>query len=387
MTIFPQRVLMTADTVGGVWTYAMELIRALGKRGVTVGLATMGAPLSLSQRAEIGSLPNAEVFESSYKLEWMNEPWDDVHAAGDWLLKIEDAFRPDIVHLNNFPHGALSWRTPKIVVGHSCVLSWWRAVKGCDVPREWDMYRRMVTDGLALADLVVAPSHAMLAALTEHYGPFAATAVIANGRRCATAKAGPKLDLILAAGRLWDDAKNILALAQAAPRLPWPVCIAGDNRHPDGRETRQFQVRHLGQLSSDELQVWFERAAIYAAPARYEPFGLSVLEAALAGCALVLADIPSLRGNWNDAAVFVAPDDAHALEAALRKLIANPTLRVELAAKAQRVAGRFTPEKMADGYLRAYQRAAEVFRDRNEGRVSQPGSQPADHSKGASCEL
>ncbi len=30
-------------------------------------------------------------------------------------------------------------------------------------------------------------------------------------------------------------------------------------------------------------------------PARYEPFGLSVLEAALSGCALVLGDIPSLR--------------------------------------------------------------------------------------------
>src|SRR5437868_5547300 len=35
-----RRVLMTADTVGGVWSYALELSRALGKCGVEVGLAT-----------------------------------------------------------------------------------------------------------------------------------------------------------------------------------------------------------------------------------------------------------------------------------------------------------------------------------------------------------
>ena len=52
------------------------------------------------------------------------------------------------------------------------------------------------------------------------------------------------------------------------------------------------------------------RAAIYALPARYEPFGLSILEAALSGCALVIGDIPSLREIWADAALFV-PSDGH----------------------------------------------------------------------------
>ena len=38
-------VLMTADAVGGVWTYAMELCAALGGRGVRVALVVMGPPV------------------------------------------------------------------------------------------------------------------------------------------------------------------------------------------------------------------------------------------------------------------------------------------------------------------------------------------------------
>ena len=50
-------------------------------------------------------------------------------------------------------------------------------------------------------------------------------------------------------------------------------------------------------LSGEDIRPWFARAGIYALPAVYEPFGLSVLEAALSGCALVLGDIPSLARN------------------------------------------------------------------------------------------
>jgi glycogen(starch) synthase len=46
-------VLMTADTVGGVWTYAAELARTLAARGVDVHLATMGAPVRAHQRQQV----------------------------------------------------------------------------------------------------------------------------------------------------------------------------------------------------------------------------------------------------------------------------------------------------------------------------------------------
>jgi glycogen synthase len=351
---FPKRILMTADTVGGVWTYAMELCRALGVYGIEIALATMGAPLSPSQRTEAASLQNIRIFESDYKLEWMADPWDEVDSAGEWIMKLEDEFQPDLVHLNNFSHGALPWRAPKIVVGHSCVLSWWQATKRCEAPREWDMYRTRVMEGLALADFVIAPSRAMLTSLEQHYGPFAGCGVIPNGRGLSRNRSRAKHNFILGAGRLWDEAKNVAALASCAPNLSWPVFVAGEKREPNGKETQHSQIRHLGHLPQSKLQAWFERAAIFAAPARYEPFGLSILEAALAGCALVLGDIPSLRENWNDAALFVAPEDPRALEVALERLINTPELRHELSLKARETASRFTPERMAENYVITY---------------------------------
>jgi glycosyltransferase involved in cell wall biosynthesis len=350
----PRKVLMTADTVGGVWTYALELALGLGERGVEVALATMGAPLEEAQREAAQRIPRVKLFESHCKLEWMDEPWHDVDRAGEWLLGLEERFSPDLIHLNSYAHAALPWSAPKVVVGHSCVLSWWEAVKHEAAPESWDEYRRQVNAGLAAADLVIAPSSAMLAALRRHYGPLGRTRVILNGRDSHLFRPTGKEQIVFAAGRLWDEAKNLEALEKVAPSLPWPVFVAGENHHPDGGEARPHHTRLLGRLSQRALAAWLGRSSIYALPARYEPFGLSILEAALSGCALVLGDIPSLREIWRNCAVFVAPDDPEALEAALLDLIADPDRRHSLATNARTRAIERTPARMVDGYLEAY---------------------------------
>ena len=350
----PRKVLMTADTVGGVWTYALELARGLAEQGIEVALATMGSPMSELQREMAGRVPRLKVFESTYKLEWMEDPWRDVERAGDWLLGLEERFSPDLIHLNGYAHAALPWHAPKLVVGHSCVLSWWEAVKGASAPEEWDRYGEEVRAGIAAADLVVAPSSAMMSALVRHYGPLPRTRVIYNGRDVRQFRPTTKEPILFSAGRLWDEAKNLEALERVAPRLPWPVFVAGENHHPDGGEARPHHTRLLGRLSQRALAAWLGRSSIYVLPARYEPFGLSVLEAALAGCALVLGDIPSLRELWRNRAVFVAPDDPEALEHAIVQLIEDPDRRNALAAGARSRAIERTPERMVEGYLAAY---------------------------------
>jgi glycogen(starch) synthase len=350
----PRKVLMTADTIGGVWTYAIELARGLAERGIEVALATMGDPLNDAQREKADRIPRLKVFESTLKLEWMEDPWRDVEKAGDWLLGLEERFRPDLIHLNGYAHGSLPWSAPKVMVGHSCVLSWWRAVKGEDAPEAWERYAQEVTAGLAAADLVIAPSNAMLNALTQHYGGFRNSRVILNGRDSKAFRPTAKEPIVFAAGRLWDEAKNLEALETVSPRLPWDVFVAGENIHPDGGEIRPHHTRLLGRLSQRALAAWLGRASIYCLPARYEPFGLSVLEAALSGCALVLGDIPSLREIWKHRAVFVPPNDPEALEDALNRLIADPDRRSSLAAGARARALQLTPEKMVDAYLGAY---------------------------------
>jgi len=96
------------------------------------------------------------------------------------------------------------------------------------------------------------------------------------------------------------------------------------------------------------------RASLYVMPARYEPFGLSILEAGLSACALVLGDIPSLREHWDGAALFVPPDDRESLRHAVQRLIDSPGRRAELGARARARGREFTVDRMVDGYSRLY---------------------------------
>ncbi len=364
------KVLLVADAVGGVFTYAVELSRALAARGVAVVLATEGRLLAPEQRRALEGIPGLVHEERAYRLEWMEDPWEDVAAAGAWLLELEAREHPDVVHSNAFAHGALPFRAPKLVVGHSCVVSWFEAVRRAPPPRSWDRYRAAVTAGLHGADAIAAPSAAMASALERHYGPIPRPVVIPNGRDPARFPPRRKAELVLGAGRLWDEAKNAAALARVAPRLPWPVFIAGETEAPAAASAAPIAIPAaagasagggatlLGRLEEDALARWMGEAAIFAHPARYEPFGLTVLEAALAGCALVLGDIPSLRETWAGAAAFVAPGEEDALAAALGALARDPARRALLGGRARARARRLSPDRMAERTLALYRALA-----------------------------
>jgi glycogen synthase len=353
----PKRILMTADTVGGVWTYAIELSRELGEYGVEVALATMGGPVSATRRKEIRHLTNVMVYESNFKLEWMEDPWEDVGRAGEWLLDLESNLGPDLIHLNGYSHASLKWKAPKLVVGHSCVFSWWDAVRKEPVPRDWDRYKNEVTSGISEADMLVAPSMTMLKCLKHHYQKLPHSRVIHNGRDLPSVKScrakKPKEKYILTVGRLWDEAKNISSLDCVAQHLPWPIYAAGQNEFRN--KAADFKdINFIGLLPTPLLLEWYRSASIFTLPARYEPFGLSALEAGLSGCALVLGDIPSLREIWDSAALFVDPDDPAALKAALLELINDNNLRTRMAAYAGERAAEFSRRRMAEGYLETY---------------------------------
>jgi glycogen synthase len=194
----------------------------------------------------------------------------------------------------------------------------------------------------------------MLQTLLPNYGYGKPGLVLANGRSGAVFKPAAKQPCILAAGRLWDEGKNLAALESVAPQLAWPVRLAGPTAHPDGGSPWPASVTCLGELPPAALARQLSEAAIYALPARYEPFGLSVLEAGLSGCALVLGDLPSLREVWDTAALYVAPEDTAALQQTLARLIEQPAEIARLGAAARHRARHFTPERMTADYLRAY---------------------------------
>jgi glycosyltransferase involved in cell wall biosynthesis len=346
------KILISTDTVGGVLTYTSELAAALEAQGDEVVVATMGARLRREQRA----LLPARVHESGYRLEWMEDPWDEVAAAGRWLLSLEEEERPDVVHLCSYAHGAVPFQAPKVLVAHSSVLSWWRAVHRTEAPAPWDRYRAEMGAGLEGADAVVAPTRATRSEIERDHDLRAGVAgVIHNGSATPLAPAtAEKRELVLGSGRFWDPAKNLATLDAAAAGLAWPVVVAGDL----GPEGVTRHAESTGVLDPAALAELRRGASIYAAPAVYEPFGLGILEAARDRCALVLGDIPSLRELWRDAAIFVDPRDELELREVLEALIRDRYLRADLAQRAQRRAAEYSIERAARAYRRLYERLA-----------------------------
>jgi glycosyltransferase involved in cell wall biosynthesis len=168
--------------------------------------------------------------------------------------------------------------------------------------------------------------------------------------------------IVLSAGRLWDAAKNVATLAEAARGARWPVFVAGSGKAPPS-------VVALGQLSRSDLTWWMKRSAIYALPARYEPFGLSALEAALHGAALVLGDIPSLREVWGEAAIYTPPNDSQALRRAIDRLADDDALRSDFGRRAAQRAARYTIEEQVRCYRIVYSRLINRAGSSHPGRV------------------
>lgn len=353
----PLRIMMTADAVGGVWTYATGLARELARRGHAVVLVTLGPTPRVNQLQAVWKIGGVSVEVTDLPLEWMEPEAAELPRALARLEAIARRVRPDVVHLNSFREAQGAFSAPVLVVTHSCVRSWWRACRGDD-PAEprWRRYAAHVAAGLAAADAWVAPTKAFRDTITALYRPASPGQVIHNG---IDLPAGPRVKrpTVLAAGRLWDEAKNIGALAAIAPRLSWPVRLAGAAQPPGDARAADFDadcVELAGELTRARLLAEMQVAELFVAPALYEPFGLTVAEAAACGCALVLSDIASFRELWDGAALFVDPRDPDALLAALERLCRELGLRRRLRHAARRRAADYGLSVMAGAYEALY---------------------------------
>jgi len=350
----PLRILMTADAVGGVWVYASELACSLCNAGNEVMLAVIGPRPRPDQLRPLRGVRGLQLKITDRLLEWMDPAGADIRRAGQMLRSVADAFEPDVVHLNSFREGTLNWSAPVLIVAHSCVQTWWRACRpGQPGGVRWPVYCDRVAAGLSAADAWVAPSAAFRDLIAATYRPRAQGTVIRNGLTI-VARVTAKQPYILAAGRLWDEAKNLAAVAAIASELPWHVRVAGETRGADGGDVKAAygHVESLGALPRPALLDEMRDASIFVSPALYEPFGLTVLEAAASGCALVLSDLPTFRELWDDAALFVDSRDRNALRAALQSVCRDDALRAQLQAKARMRARRYSQRAMVSAYLR-----------------------------------
>jgi phosphatidyl-myo-inositol alpha-mannosyltransferase len=348
-------VFMTVDAVGGVWTYALDLARGLARRGIETRLAVLGPSPSKTQLAEASAIPRLELIDTGLALDWTADHPREIAAAAAHLKHLAGISGADLVHLNGPAlAGASRWPMPLVVAIHSCVATWWRAVRTGHMPRDFVWRTRATASGLAIADAILAPSAAFAAAVNACYGSRLEVTPVANGRRrigCARAerRAG-----VLTAGRLWDPAKNVATLDEAAAGITEPVFAAGPVAGPNGERATFANLKLLGELSEREMAVCHANAAVFVSLSLYEPFGLAVLEAAQSGTALVLSDIPTFRELWDNAALFVPARDSAAARDAIQRLLRDPTLARRMGERAAARADRYTPQRMLEATLHVY---------------------------------
>jgi glycogen synthase len=356
-------VLITSDTVGGVWTYSQELVTGLIRAGHRVTLVSFGKLPLPHQTAWMRTLPALDYRPTEYRLEWMEVSERDIEESRRYLELLISEVKPDVLHFSQYCYGDLATNIPKVVVAHSDIVSWWAAVHG----REPDdtpwmrKYRETVTNGLRGADLVVAPSRWMLDQISKHYLQPAAEQVIYNGRTPSLFDPDAKKDddSVLSVGRVWDPAKNVSLLMKREQKAR--ISIVGWEREP-GREDRQRSVQApanvtlLGPKSQAELREIYAHTGIYAATSRYEPFGLAPLEAALSRCAVVMNDNPVFHELWGDSGLFFKKDDPEDCARQIDRLRKDSELRERCADRPfQTACEKFTATRMVAQYERVYQ--------------------------------
>jgi glycogen(starch) synthase len=359
-------VLVTGDTLTGVWTYTRELVTGLVSRGVRVTLVSLGEIPLPHQTTWMENLHGLEYHPTAFRLDWMQEGEQDLEESSAYLSALVRELKPDILHLSQLCYGSLPVAVPRVVVAHGDLISWSKAVHGHE-PKDsrWlRWYRDVVTRGLWEASAVVAPTTWMLDTLRACYTQPRNDRVIYNGRNPIFFNPYvSKDDSVLAVGRLWDAGKQVSLLTQHTH--PLPVCIVGSDapvpapkipiRADVKLATDNVCVALKGPQTEAQLRTLYSRAAIYAATSRYEPFGMTALEAAFSRCAIIANDIPSHREVWGDSALYFRANDAASLAGVIRRLSEERDLCRTYANQAyQRARDCFTTKRMIDDYLQLY---------------------------------
>jgi glycogen synthase len=358
-------VLVTADTLSGSWTYSRELVTGLVTRGVRVTLVSFGEIPLPGQTDWMDHLHGLDYRPTAFRLEWMQEAEEDLAESSAYLISLVRELRPDVLHLNQFCYGDLPVDVPRVVMAHGDLMTWKESVQdraGRSAPTSW--YHETVMRGILGADAIVAPSFWMLDQIRTNYLRPHRGVVIYPGRNPIFFNPYvSKEDCVLTVGRLVDASKQISLLTQHVH--PVPVCIVGAEqtvpipRIPIRADVRvatdETSVAIRGPQTEAQLRALYSRASIYAATARYEPLGISALEAAFSRCAIVANDIPCFREIWGDAALYFRTNDAASLAENIRRLNEDRPMRHAYAELAySRARERFTTKRMIEEYLQLY---------------------------------
>ncbi|MBU1865171.1 MAG: glycosyltransferase family 4 protein [Actinobacteria bacterium] len=205
----------------------------------------------------------------------------------------------------------------------------------------------------ARLDLVTAVSETARAAISH----FAEARVIPNGVDVAGFRDAPgERDplRVVFIGRD-EPRKGLDVLLEAWPRVradhpgaTLTVIGADRGRRPDG-------VAFLGRIGDEQKRCELASAAVLAAPnLGGESFGIILIEAMAAGCAVVASNLAAFRAVAAGAGLLVEPGDAAALATGLGALLGDPDRTAALAATGAGMVEQYDWSRVSGAYLAAY---------------------------------
>jgi glycosyltransferase involved in cell wall biosynthesis len=353
------RLLLTADAVGGVWQYATDLARGLAPLGFETALVLLGPSPDPAQAKAAARIPGLTLVDTGLPLDWLAASPEAVAEAGAAIAAIATSHKAEIVQLNAPALGAQArFEQPVVAVAHSCLATWWSAVKGTELAPDFRWRAELHGQGLKAAQAVVAPTAAFAEATRHAYTLPNLPRAVHNGRSPLPLPRVAPHDFAFTAGRLWDEGKNVVTLDRAAASLAVPLYAIGPTTGPNGAAVTLSHAHVLGSRGEKEIGRWLAARPVFVSAARYEPFGLAVLEAATAGCPLVLSDIPTFRELWDGAATFVDPDDSDGFARAIDRIAGDDGVRHALGTAAKQRSARYTPQAMAAAMAGIYRSLA-----------------------------
>ena len=293
-----------APAVGGVEHHVEMLARGLRARGAGVEVITTDPsgkllPIEVREGVMVRRFPtvrNDGTFFFSPQLGW-------------WLSRHAERF--ELIHAHSY-HTPVALQAAAAAKLHNVPLVVTTHYHGTGHSRLRRMlhqpYRPLGRWMLRQAHTVICVSEAEQALIRQHFGSMLRTAVVPGGVDSAEILAAgahqkePGSVVVLAAGRL-EHYKQTSKLIEALRRLPpnYRIVVVGDG--PERPRIEQLvntlgvadRSRMLGWVARHELLAWYRTADVFASLSRWEALGLTVMEAAAAGAAIIASDIPAYR--------------------------------------------------------------------------------------------
>jgi glycosyltransferase involved in cell wall biosynthesis len=314
--------------VGGVEHHVAELAAGFTARGIEVEVVTCDPTQRLPARAvEDGVLVHRFPTVANDAVYFVSP------SLGAWLLR--NARRFSLLHAHSYATplalqalvAARVARRPFVLTphyhgtGHSFVR------RALHVP-----YRFVGREIVRRSRPLVCVSEAERALLQRHFGHDLEAVIAPNGVNVDEILCAQPLDVarrstwIVTAGRL-EHYKKVDRVVEAMARLPegheLVVIGTGPAQADIAERVRQLRlserVHLLGHIPTPLLHRWFRTADVFVSVSLHEAFGITLLEAAVAGAGVVASDIPAHRevaGYLDPGVVSFVPSDGSLKELA-----------------------------------------------------------------------